>query len=332
MSRKCMHDFYTFGDMKSRMQNLIIENDYFWFLLAADEMMFEYENMPEEIDQFRMEDFLNLTGGIVWKKVGETHMIAPWPAREGQINMFGYGERAHSTTLNGISLEGTVGEDAAIIYNNTVRSPQNDLYTTADIFTDIDCSSKINVQFARVAPIYGVQNDKQKAALEELLKKVVDGEIKTIVSDADTNINEIMKPDSGIKTIDAITEPEKIQYIQYLSQYFDIRLRRHFARRGLSLKTSDKQAQVTRDEVHGMDAVTWFYPLSKLKARQIGLDMVNRIYGTKISVHFSELWQQEWEAYKLRSEAEDAQEEQEADNLRKEGEDDGSSADLENDQ
>lgn len=332
MSNK-IPQFYTFGDLKARMQNDIIENDYFWYLLAADEMMFQYDDLPDEIDQYRLEDFLNLTGGVVWQKKNGEHMVAPYPAREGQINQWGYGERAHSTTLNGISLEGQVGVDAAVIYNNTVRAPQNDLFTTADIFTDIDSSSKVNVLFARVAPIYGVQNDKQKTALEALLKQVVEGEIKTIVSDADTNINAIIDPDRGIKTIDALTMPEKIQYIQYLSQYFDIRLRRHFARRGLSLKTSDKQAQVTRDEVHGMDAVTWYYPLSKLRAREIGLEMVNKIYGTQIRVHFSELWQQEYDAYKLRSAAEDVNEQRQEDEIRKEGDPDaGNTEDLEADQ
>jgi len=310
MSKKCFPDFYTFGDMKSRMQNLVIENDYFRYLLTVDEMMFEYEGLPEEIEQFRLEDFLNLTGGVVWKVVDGKHMVAPYPAREGQINQWGYGETAHSTTLNGISLEGVVGVDAAVIYNNTVRAPQTDLFTTADILTDIDGSSKINVQFARIAPLFLTENTKQETALKEMLQKILDGEVKTIVSNRDVNINSPIDTPQGLVSVDAVTAPEKIQYLQYLSQYFDIRLRRHFARRGLSLKTSDKQAQVTRDEVHGMDAMTWFYPLSKLRARQDGLAMVNKIFGTNISVRFSELWEQEWNAYKLRSTAEDIREQE----------------------
>lgn len=313
MSKKCFPDFYTFGDMKARQQSLIVENDYFQFLLAADEMMFEYRDLPEEIDPYRLEDFLNLTGGVVWKKVEDKHMVAPFPARQGQIDMWGYGEIAHSTTLNGISLSGEVGKEAAIIYNSTNRTPQNDLFLTADILTEIDNSSRKNVRFAKIAPILEAANSKQQKALEELIQLVLDGEVKTVVSDADTNINEIVGKESGLKSVEPITAPEKIQYLQYLSQYFDIRLRRHFARRGLSLKTSDKQAQVTRDEVHGMDAVTWFYPLSKLQARRKGLEMVNSIYGTSISVDFSELWLQEWNAYKLRSAAEDVQEQQQAD-------------------
>lgn len=321
MSKECFPHFYMFGDMKSRMQNLVVENDYFNFLRAADEMMFEYEGLPEEIDAYRLEDFLNLTGGVIWQVQNGKHYVAPYPERQGQIDQWGYGEIAHSKTLNGVTLEGVVGETAAVIYNNTARTPQTDLFTTADILTDIDCSSKKNVLFAKIAPLFETANSKQQKALDELITKIIDGEVKTIISEADTNINAIASGDkNSIKSVDAITAPEKIQYLQYLSQYFDIRLRRHFMRRGLSLKTSDKQAQVTKDEVHGMDACTWFYPLSKLKARQIGVDMVNRIFGTSITVQFSELWRQEWEAYKIRSNAEDEQEEQEERELMKEGE------------
>lgn len=330
MSKECFPHFYTFGDMKSRFQNLVIENDYFNFLRAADEMMFDYEGLPEEIDAYRLEDFLNLTGGVIWQVQNGKHYVAPYPARQGQIDQWGYGEIAHSTTLNGITLEGVVGETAAVIYNNTARTPQTDLFTTADILTDIDCSSKKNVLFAKIAPLFETANSKQQKALDELITKIIDGEVKTIISEADTNINAIASGDkNSIKSVDAITAPEKIQYLQYLSQYFDIRLRRHFMRRGLSLKTSDKQAQVTKDEVHGMDACTWFYPLSKLKAREIGVDMVNKIFGTSITVQFSELWRQEWEAYKIRSNAADEQEEQEERELVKEGEP-GENAETEN--
>lgn len=331
MSKECFPHFYTFGDMKSRMQNLVVENDYFNFLRAADEMMFDYDGLPEEIDAYRLEDFLNLTGGIIWQVQDGKHYVAPYPARQGEIDQWGYGKVAHSTTLNGITLEGVVGETAAVIYNNTARTPQTDLFTTADILTDIDCSSKKNVLFAKIAPLFETANSKQQKALDELITKIIDGEVKTIISEADTNINAIASGDkNSIKSVDAITAPEKIQYLQYLSQYFDIRLRRHFMRRGLSLKTSDKQAQVTRDEVHGMDACTWFYPLSKLKAREIGVEMVNKIFGTNISVRFSELWRQEWEAYKIRSNAEDMQEEQEERELMKEGETENENAETEN--
>lgn len=300
MSKKCLPEFYTFGDMQGRLQTAVIENDYFNFLRACDEIMFKWNDLPENIEKNRLEDFLNLTGGVVWKVVNGVHMVAPFAAREGAINQWGYGVNAHSETLNGISLAGEVGKDIAIIYNNTTRTMQTDLYTTADIFANIDMSSKINVRFARIAPILQYANDMQKEKLTELLKHILDGELDTFLSEMQMNPNLPLSETEGLKAIE-ITSPEKIQYLQYLSQYFDIRMRRHFARRGLSLKTSDKQAQVTNDEVHGLDAVAWAYPLSKLEARQEGAKMINAIYGTNISVEFSELWENEYQAYKNRT-------------------------------
>lgn len=327
MGKNHCPDFYTFGDMKARMQGFIIENDYFRYLLTCEEMMFKWDGLPEGVDPYRLEDFLNLTGGVVWKEVDGRHMVAPYPARQGQIDMWGYGEQAHSTTLNGISLEGTVGKDIAIMYNNTNRTPQDDLFIDADIFACIDTASKANVKFSRIAPLFTCEDSKQQKALDELLTKVFEGELKTIVSNRDVNIN-APQGESGLKVLETLTEPEKIQYLQYLSQYFDIRMRRHFMRRGLSLKTSDKQAQVTNDEVHGLDACSWYYPLSKLQARKDGAEMINFIYGTNITVEFSELWEQEWESYKLRTMTEDEQGEQETQEM-KEGAENGN-ADTDN--
>ena len=87
------------------------------------------------------------------------------------------------------------------------------------------------------------------------------------------------------------------QYIQYLSEYWDQVQRRHFARRGLAAKTSSKHAQVTTDEVHGLDCVSWFYPLSKLQTRQEAIEHINQLYSLQISVRFSDIWQQEYDAY-----------------------------------
>ena len=84
-------------------------------------------------------------------------------------------------------------------------------------------------------------------------------------------------------------------------------MRRHFSRRGLSIKTPTKAAQQSTDEIHGMDSVSWFYPLNKLKARQDGVEMVNRIFGTSITVDFSEIWKQEFAASELRLLQDDVQ-------------------------
>ena len=116
-------------------------------------------------------------------------------------------------------------------------------------------------------------------------------------------------PSTPLEAID-ITHPERIQYVQYLSELYDQIIRRHFGRRGLAAKTSSKHAQVSQDEVHGLDCIRWFYPLDKLKARKAALEECNRIFGTSWTVVFSEIWKQEYESYQLRT----LQRDQEAEN------------------
>ena len=86
------------------------------------------------------------------------------------------------------------------------------------------------------------------------------------------------------------------------------------------MHTPTKAAQQSTDEIHGIDSVSWFYPLNKLKARRNGVEMVNKIFGTKITVRFSEIWEQEYQAYKLRTLQKDENAEQETTETKQETE------------
>jgi hypothetical protein len=174
------------------------------------------------------------------------------------------------------------------------------LIFTTDTYTQIDKSSIANVIFSRVAPLFKTDSDKTTETIQGIIEDIVSGTFG-VVTDANVfNDNTLdIKTGDGISCVD-ITHPERIQYLQYLSEFFDVVTRRHFARRGLTLKTSAKHAQVSQDEVHGLDSVSWFYPLNKLKARRDAVDIINGIFGTEITVRFSDIWEQEYQAYLLR--------------------------------
>ena len=290
-----------YEDLKPRYQNLIRENFYFSTLLCCDESMFEYENLPASINPKFLEDYLNLAGAAgIGKADDGSYLVCVAPGREGEIDQYGDPVNMESVTENGIPVTGRIGEDVAIIYNNSARSVQLDIIMDADNFSQIDKSSGINVKLSRIAPLFAVSDDTVKEGLKQAIEHILEGEIDTVVS---PNVFEALAMGAGadqVKQLLTVTEPEKIQYIQYLSRYYDDLMRRHFARRGLSLHTGTKAAQQTVDEINGMDSVSWYMPINKLKARQQGFDMFNRIFGENVQVHFSEIWQQEYDAYKIR--------------------------------
>lgn len=288
----------SISEMRANLDTIARENFYFDTLLCCDEMMFEWSGLPDTIDEKHLEDYLNISGCAGFGQVGENYYIAPYAARTGAADQYGEGTRMNATTPNGIEINGEIGVDCVIIYNNTARQPQKDLIFSSMAYTEIDKSSNSNVIFARIAPIFATSDKNISAAIKDMLEKIIAGDLEIVTSE---NVFDDLQIDNtdALKSID-ITHPERIQYLQYLSEYYDIITRRHFARRGLTLKTSAKHAQVSQDEVHGLDSVSWYYPLNKLKARRDAVAIINKIFNLNISVKFSDIWEQEYQAYLLR--------------------------------
>lgn len=312
----------SYSHMKAIIQNQIRENFYFQLLLACDEMMFEYSGLPPDIDPKHLEDYLNISGSCAIQYDYGQFWVAPYAGLTGEVDQYGDGTLIKSSCINGHTIDGVRGINAAVIWNTTARAPQADLIMDADAFSRIDRSSDINVLLARIAPVFSVASDTQKKALEAMLDQIIDGDPKVFLSD---NALSDLVGERQLEMVD-VTHPEKIQYLQYLSEYYDVKMRRHFSRRGLAMRTSSKHAQVGSDEVHGIDCVSWYLPLNKLKCRQEGMAEVNRLFGTNITVKFSELWQSEYDAYTGRLETMEGGVDSDVLSVRDLADDDGSEA------
>ena len=266
-------------------------------MLLCDERMFDYENLPPEIDPKFVEDYLNITGGLGHKKIGDTIYIAPYAGRTGELDQYGDGTELRCETPNGIALNGTIGVDCGIIYNNTARASQMDLITDSDLLVNIMIGIRQNAQFSRLAPLFSAPNDTVKTAIKNVIENLIDGNPEVVASE---NVLDALKINQSDIQVLHLIEPEKIQYVQYLAELYDNVLRWHYARRGLIFKNGTKRAQQSVDEIDGMQSIAWHEPLNKLKARQDGFAEFNRLYNTNVIVKFSEIWEQEYAAYKLR--------------------------------
>ena len=305
----------AFDRLKAKVQNRIRTELNFEYLRIADEAMFEYGGgFP--FDRHFVEMYLSTTGSAGIKKISGNYYICPDPSRVGSMDQYGDGTELEGVTADGeVNIIGKIGSDCVIMYNNSGRSPDFDNFTDSSDIAQIEKSTGINVKFSRVAPVFVAPNTTVKAQLDEIIKRLVDGDLITVTSENTAQMQALSAlskmPTNPLEAID-ITKPERIQYVQYLSELYDQIIRRHFGRRGLSAKTTAKHAQVSRDEVHGLDCISWFYPLDKLKARREALEECNRIFGTSWTVNFSEIWQQEYESYQLRTLQRDLEAEQAA--------------------
>lgn len=310
-----------YSELKPRMQNYLREDSYFNYLLTADISMFTYIGLPESIDPRYLEIYLRMSRSAGIKRYGDEYRVCADPVRDGRLDQYGDGEHLEGITANGLPVSGTIGEDCVIIYNNPTRTPEIDLCIDTDGFCMIDKSVGINVKLSRIAPVYRSGSTVKESKLTDMLKSIIDGDLYTIV-DQDTKFDGLSVSGGDPLEVIDINKPERAQYLQYLLEAWDVLQRRHFARRGLAAKTSSKHAQVSQDEVHGLDCISWYYPLAMLAERKKGVEMLNKIYGLSASVDFSDLWKQEYESYQLRTLQQDQDAETAADEMRG-GQDDG---------
>ena len=77
--------------------------------------------------------------------------------------------------------------------------------------------------------------------------------------------------------------------------------RRFFNKYGLNIQNSSKHAQVTTDEVHGLDSVAWVFVLDMLKERQRFCKDASDMFGETFECSFSDVWQIEYDAYVQRT-------------------------------
>lgn len=298
-----LDNLISFDRMKARAQKFKLDTMFYWYLLSCDLGIFQYNNLPESIDPIFLELYLNTTGSVGIKKTDSGYMVG-FISRDGELNQYGLGDNCIITTQNGEEETGvlaTVGADATIIYNNPLKTPEIDILIDAVSLSDCQQSAGINVKFARIAPVFRTSNSAQTTALNELFNGIFDGNLKSIVS-GNAVQNDIMGESLGetLESID-VTQPERIQYVQYLSRYMDDIARRHFSRRGLAMRTPTKAAQQSDSEINGMDSVSWYYVLQKLEERRKGIEAFNRINNESVSVEFSPIWANEYEAYKIRA-------------------------------
>lgn len=290
----------SFDSIKAKYQKWKMDTMYYWYLLSCDIGIFQYENLPESIDPVYFELFLNRYGIAGIKKVKYEYIVG-YASRDGELNQYGLGEECICNAINGDEFTGIVGKDCTIFYNNPLKTPEIDTLIDAVAMSDCQQSAGINVKFSRIAPVFRTQNGTQSAAIDAVLNTILDGNLKTIVSKNEI-IDDVLEPvdNAGFEPID-ITQPERIQYVQYLSRYQDDIARRHFSRRGLSMRTPTKAAQQSDSEINGMDSVSWFYLIQKMNERKKGFDVFNRINNENVIVKFSPIWENEYNAYIIRA-------------------------------
>lgn len=255
--------------------------------------MFEYNNLPKGLDRKYIEHTLIRFGCCAIVKINDEFFVGV-PAIKPPLDNYGIGTEITITTYNGQHQKrGKIGENCALIWNNTEFVGDFIISWYAKMFKEIDISMEANVFNSRLHPIPVARNSKIKSAIDNIFKSIK-GENKnndtyTILSDT-AFADEINGTSTKIDVLN-LTDVKDVDKLQYLSKFHDDLLRRFCTLYGHSMQTTGKMAQQTVEEIQGYDSFSMIIPSNRLEERQKGISEFNHIFGENVTVEYNEAWQ-----------------------------------------
>lgn len=290
--------FEGFNFLTAKQKKFLRENQIFINLLLFLSSMFEYKEMAENINTDFIEFYLALTPraccGVYKNNKGRE--ILGYATEGGILNEYGIPEMFNINTLNQNNKQGAVdGVNAAICWNNkTHTSDMIQLSRFTELFNLVDTAQKCLIRYARLFPVFEVENQQIKNQIDEALKNADNGEPFTYVNKGLSKIGIDGEPNMKILQLGDVSAVEKMQY---LSTYHNDLLRRFFTMYGMNYSQSMKQAQQSIEEIHSDINVSWIIPDDRLKQRRKFIETYNEVFGHNATVEYSDAWKKAYEKY-----------------------------------
>lgn len=249
--------------------------------LIRTQKMFKYRNLPKTIPKEQLELLLQRNGYAVITKVnGE--LYAFYGGLGGEPNE--YYLPTIATVANPalkFSKSMEIDKECIVIKNDVMFMGLMPLIeSTSYLLAQADISFKYALINGRMKAIVTAPNDETKASLDEMFKQIEKGSsLKVVVDDDLMNELKVSPYGSNDNGIDII---ELKQYI-IGSFYQKLGIQSNFNMKREALNSAES---ALNDDI--------LYPLidEMLEERQKGVEKINELYGTNISVELSSIWKQ----------------------------------------
>lgn len=238
--------------------------------------MFEWQNMPEEIDVRFLELMLFERGAVVFFKDEELNQYLCLPVTlGGKWNVYRIPLIRRAFASNGYNRKLTI-DNSVIIYNNALRTNSvRETILFAKRLSNFDRVIDVNVQ-AQKTPLIIRCDEKERLTLENLYMKY-DGNQPIIFGDRNLS----QQPLECINT-DAPFLADKIYQLK--TEYWNEMLTFN----GISNLNIQKKERLVTDEVARSQGGTIASRYSGLNARLRGCELINNMFGLNIDCRYRE--------------------------------------------
>src|SRR5690606_22542272 len=271
-----MSKFYHY-DFRNKAENV---NNFIRYMLARTLQMFEYKGLPETIPQRELERILQVRGyAFITEHEGELYAFAG--GLGGQQGV--YGEPTEIVISNpALNFNKTLNlkKDGVLINNDDMQQGLIPLISKyATILNENEITMILSTINRRVNNLISVSDSNTAESARKYLDGVEAGNIGYIM---ENRLYESLKT----KSVSEGSTTRLIDLIE-LQQYIKASL---YNELGLNANFNMKRERLIRQEVEiNSDSI---YPLvhNMLRCRQEGVERINAMFGTSITVEFSSIW------------------------------------------
>ena len=249
--------------------------------------MLEYENIPYGLETDYLE-LMKIQDGVCGVIKLEDGDIVPFRGGfSDKLDHYGRGTHFVGACLDGTDIDAVINEECVIAKNNILMSSDiPNLYRLAKMLVETDISMNFNLFYSRYAPLLRAFSESESEKIKKALADIEVGVPVTIVFD---DIDQILEG-SNVERVINYTDVKNSDKLQYLSKFHDDILRRFYTYYGHAMSGTEKMAQQSVDEIGRNDTVSMIYPLIRLKKAEEFCESLNKLYGTSMSVDFSQAW------------------------------------------
>lgn len=274
-------------DFDGKPNKALLLSSYIKYFLARLQSMFVYEGLPDSIPQKWLENYLLTKGTVTWLMNGD-QLVVTFGGLGGKPDE--YYIPTEVVIANPFLKEGVNGtyirdKEVVVMYNDTyAQGLMPMLRKWCSMLVEAEIGLNMNAIMSRGSLIMTAVDDKTKESAELWLKRLREGQLGIIGEspflvgnqDSSLSVNNIGNT--------ATTLTDLIEYTQYIKSclYNELGLQSNYNMKREAINSNE--SQLNEDQLH---------PLidDMLRERQIGLEKVNAMFGTNITVRFNSAWE-----------------------------------------
>lgn len=265
------YELLSYESISKTLNNRVYTN-YYYRLMLISRALFKWENLPNDINEKWIENFLYFEGGCIFFKDPTFGYMVTKFSNNGKLNYYDEPTKVMAYATDYTPSEHENGIDCIIIRNNDDMIPT---FPTIQLYaydlTNIKRTIDTNI-LQQKTPYIILCSDKQKLSLKNLMKKIDDNE-PFIYGDKNLDLNEIKTIETNAPIVFDKLQIQKGNVWNECMTFL-----------GINNANTDKRERLVDDEVRANNQQIIINSDVMLKAREEACKRINKMFGLNIKV------------------------------------------------